>query len=350
MPQQFFNPQLLSSQNPNIINPSRQDLIQSLSQYAHPVNGKAIWQLSNTLIPYAGLWGLMIFFQLQGYPYWSTLLLTIPASALLVRIFIFFHDCSHSAYLPSRKANCVLGNITGFLTFTPFEDWQRTHIIHHSAAGNLDRRGVGDIWTLTVAEYKAAAKLKRFVYRLFRNPLVLFGLIPIVLFLIVQRFPSTGAGQRERFSVHFTNAALLIFILVLSLTFGFQNYLMIQLPIIFMAAGTGMWLFYVQHQYENVYWRRQQHWDMTLAGLEGSSYYQMPKIVQWIVGNIGLHHIHHLRANIPNYNLQRCYNEIAAMQNISPLTIRTSLKSLWLNLWDEERNKLVSFNAIKNSR
>ena len=239
-----------------------------------------------------------------------------------------------------------MGYIAGIMTFTPFEDWQRTHVIHHSASGDLDRRGVGDIWTLTVDEYLSASRFKRFAYRFFRNPLFLFTIIPFVLFLIIQRFPSPGAKKRERNSVLFTNFAIIAIITVMSLTLGFQNYLLIQLPVIMMAASAGMWLFFVQHQYEDVYWSWHQSWDLTLSGLEGSSYYKLPKMLQWIVGNIGLHHIHHVKANIPNYNLQRCYDEISALQTVTPLTFRKSLKSLWLNLWDEQRQKLVSFRSI----
>ncbi|MEY3289264.1 MAG: fatty acid desaturase [Pseudomonadota bacterium] len=289
----------------------------------------------------------MIFFVRQGFPYWITLLFTIPASGFLVRIFILFHDCCHGAFFPSRRANRLLGYIAGIIAFTPFEDWQRTHVIHHSASGDLDRRGVGDIWTLTVKEYLCASRLKRFTYRFFRNPLFLFIIMPLVLFLMVQRFSSPGARKRERNSVIFTNIALVAIVTVMSLTLGFQNYLLIQLPVIMMAASIGMWLFYVQHQYEGVCWMRHESWDLTRAGLEGSSYYKLPKVLQWIVGNIGLHHIHHVKANIPNYNLQRCYNEIVALHIATPLTLRKSLKSLWLNLWDEQKQKLVSFRSIR---
>lgn len=184
-----------------------------------------------------------------------TLLLAVAASGFLVRIFIFFHDCCHVAFFPSRRANRILGYISGIMSFTPFEDWQRTHVIHHSASGDLDHRGVGDIWTLTVDEYLSASKFKRFAYRFFRNPIFLFTIIPAVLFLVIQRFPSAGARKRERYSVYFANAgiAAVITATAISLTLGFQNYLLIQLPVIIMAASAGMWLFYVQHQYEDVY-------------------------------------------------------------------------------------------------
>ena len=347
MSQQSIHPEISASSDSNNNPSAREELIQSISKYAQADYRKAFWQVSNTLLPYIGLWVLMIFSVLHGYPYWLTLLLAVAASGFLVRLFILFHDCCHSAFFPSHRANRLLGYIAGILVFTPFEDWQRTHVIHHSASGDLDRRGVGDIWTLTVDEYLSASRLKRFAYRFFRNPLFLFTIIPLVLFLIIQRFPSPGAKKRERNSVLFTNFAIIAIITVMSLTLGFQNYLMIQLPVIMMAASAGMWLFYVQHQYEDVYWSRHQSWDLTLSGLEGSSYYKLPKVLQWIVGNIGLHHIHHVKANIPNYNLQRCYDEISALQTVTPLTFRKSLKSLWLNLWDEQRQKLVSFRSIR---
>jgi len=347
MSEQSIHPEKSALTDSNNSQSGREDLIQSVSKYAQPDYRKAFWQIFNTFFPYIGLWALMIFSVLHGFPYWITLLLSVAAAGFLVRIFILFHDCCHVAFFPSRRANRILGYIAGIMTFTPFEDWQRTHVIHHSASGDLDRRGVGDIWTLTVDEYLSASRFKCFAYRFFRNPLFLFTIIPFVLFLIIQRFPSPGAKKRERNSVLFTNFAIIAIITLMSLTLGFQNYLLIQLPVIMMAASAGMWLFYVQHQYEDVYWSRHQSWDLTLSGLEGSSYYKLPKMLQWIVGNIGLHHIHHVKANIPNYNLQRCYDEISALQTVTPLTLRKSLKSLWLNLWDEQRQKLVSFRSIR---
>ncbi|MBS3953993.1 MAG: fatty acid desaturase [Methylomicrobium sp.] len=347
MSQQVPPPDTLFPHYRQNIQDFRQDLIRTVSKYAQPDVRKAFWQVANTLLPYLGLWALMIATVVYEWPFWTTLLLTIPAAGFLVRLFILFHDCCHGAFFPSRLANRVLGYITGILTFTPFEDWQRTHIIHHGASGNLDRRGVGDVWTLTVDEYLAASRIKRLGYRLFRNPLILFSVVPLFLFLIIQRFPSPGAKKRERKSVIYTNLAIAALIILMSMTLGFKAYLLIQLPVIFMAATIGMWLFYVQHQYEDVYWARQQNWDLISSGLEGSSYYKLPKVLQWMAGNIGLHHIHHVRANIPNYNLQRCQNEVPLLQTVKPLTLLESFKSLWLNLWDEERQKLVSFYSIR---
>ena len=327
---------------------NRKELIQVLSLYAQPNFNKALCQVVNTFVPYLGLWALMIYCLTQGFPIWITLLLSVIAAGFLVRLFVLFHDCCHGAFFPGRKSNRLFGYITGILTFTAFEDWQRTHIIHHANSGNLDQRGTGDVWTLTVDEYLAAPRLKRLVYRIFRNPLILFSITPLVLFLIIHRFPSFGAKRREYFSIIVTNIAIAVLISAMSMTVGFLNYLMIQLPIIFIAASVGMWLFYVQHQYEGTYWSRNNGWDLTRSGLEGSSYYQLPIVLQWMVGNISLHHIHHVRANIPNYNLQRCYDEVPMMQEVKALTLRQSYQSLYLNLWDEENQKLVSFRSIRN--
>jgi acyl-lipid omega-6 desaturase (Delta-12 desaturase) len=327
--------------------PNRKDLIQALSGYAQPDYRKALVQVTNTVVPYIGLWALMIYCVVQGFSVWITLLLSIAAAAFLVRLFILFHDCCHGAFFPWRTGNRLFGYVAGILTFTAFEDWQRTHVIHHSNSGDLDNRGVGDVWTLTVAEYLSAPRATRFAYRVFRNPFVLFSVAPLILFLVIHRFPSPGAKKREHFSILFTNAAIAALIIVMSFTLGFYNYLLIQFPIILVAASVGMWMFYIQHQYEDVYWSRNDDWDMTRSGLEGSSYYKLPAVLQWIVGNIGLHHIHHVRANIPNYNLQRCHNEIPALQAVTPLTLRKSTQSLWLNLWDEDQQKLVSFRSIR---
>lgn len=346
MSQRVIPREILASSSPQHHRDERENLIQAVSKYALADYRKACWQVANTFLPYLGLWALMILTVVYGLPVWTTLLLAIPTSGFLVRIFILFHDCCHGAFFPSRLANRTLGYVAGILTFTPFEDWRRTHTIHHSASGNLDRRGTGDIWTLTVAEYLSASRTKRLGYRLFRNPLILFTVIPATLFLLIQRFSSRGAKRRERLSVVYTNLALLAIIGSMGLTLGIGNYVLIQLPVIILAATAGMWLFYVQHQYEDAYWERQQHWDLTRSGLDGSSYYKLPRVLQWMAGNIGLHHIHHVRANIPNYNLQRCHNDVPLLQTVKPLTIRMSLQSLWLNLWDEQKQKLVSFASI----
>jgi len=319
------------------------DGYRALRQYQRPSVWKAGWQLANTLIPYLLLCLLMVFALRAGVSYGFILGLAVVAAALLVRIFTFFHDCAHNCFLGSRKANAVLGYACGILTFTPYEEWRKIHGIHHNTYGDLDRRGEGDVWTLTTAEYQAASKLKRFLYRFFRNPFILLGVGPLYLFLVSYRYPRKGARRRQIYSVIFTNAAILAIIVIAGLTIGFKAYVLIQLPVIFLAGVTGVWLFYVQHQFEGAYWSRHDQWDWITASLQGSSYYKLPKVLQWITGNIGLHHIHHLRPRIPNYNLQRCYDETPSLAAVKPLTLLESFECLRLKLWDEKKQKLVSF-------
>jgi omega-6 fatty acid desaturase (delta-12 desaturase) len=307
---------------------------------------KSIWQLFNTLGSYCLLWALMIFTVRSAYPYWVTLLLALVAGGILVRVFILFHDCCHGSFLASRRGNTILGYVMGILTFTPFADWRYAHKRHHATAGNLDRRGTGDIWTMTTEEYLSSSRVKRFAYRFYRNPFVLFGLGSLLLFLFLQRFSKKGAARRERMSVLGTNAALLLIVGVATWTIGFQTYLLIQFPVILLGGGVGLWLFYVQHQFENAYWVRHESWDPMRVALEGSSYFKLPKILQWFTGNIGLHHVHHVRPSIPNYNLQQCHDETPALQAVKAITIDTSIRSLRLALYDEKKQKLVSFRSL----
>jgi len=316
------------------------------AKYGHANFRRSLWQLLNTFVPYFALWALMIHTVQRGYPYWITLALAVVAGGILVRIFILFHDCCHGSFFASRRANTVLGYVSGILTFTPYEDWRYAHNIHHATAGDLDRRGVGDIRTMTTAEYLAAPLRRRLAYRIYRNPFVLFGPGAALLFLCFQRFTTKGAGKRERRSVFLTNVALLVIVGTASLTIGFQTYLLIQLPIILIAGSLGLWLFYIQHQFESVYWAHNESWDPMKVALEGSSYFKLPKILQWFSGNIGLHHIHHVRPSIPNYHLQQCYDDMPAFQAVVPLTILTSVKSLRLSLYDEEQKKLISFRSL----
>jgi omega-6 fatty acid desaturase (delta-12 desaturase) len=320
---------------------------QALSKYEQPNPRKAAWQLLNTLVPYGVLWVLMVCMVHRGYPYWMTLALAMVAGALSIRIFIFFHDCCHGSFFASRRANRILGYVSGILTFTPYEDWRHAHAGHHATSGDLDRRGVGDVWTMTVEEYVAAPKRTRLAYRLLRNPFVMFGLAPTGLSLIIHRFPHKGAGKRERHSVIVTDLAIVAMIVAASLTIDLRTYLVIQLPIMLMGGTAGVWLFYVQHQFEGVHWARHQDWDPMRAALEGSSYYRLPKVLQWFTGNIGLHHLHHVRPGIPNYNLQQCHDDMPALQTVKPLTMRRSLKSLRMHLWDEAEQRLVSFRSLK---
>lgn len=325
----------------------RQALNKIIVKHAVPSRGKATWQIANTLIPYLSLWALAIVLIQKGFSLWLAFIPILIAAPFLVRLFIIFHDCCHSSYFKTKWANSLVGYLSGILTYTPFVDWGTAHIRHHATAGNLDRRGVGDIWTLTVEEYIAAPKLKRITYRIFRNPFFLFGIGPSFVFLILQRFSQKGIQHKGRLSVYLTNLGILSIALLAGTTIGFKTYLVIQLPITIIAATLGLWLFYVQHQYEEVYWARNEVRDSVKAALEGSSYYKLPKIAQWFTGNIGLHHIHHLNPSIPNYNLQACHNEIQQLHPVKPLGVRKSLKSLRIHLWDEETRKLISFKAMK---
>jgi omega-6 fatty acid desaturase (delta-12 desaturase) len=288
----------------------------------------------------------MVYTVRQGYPYWITLVLTALAGGILVRVFILFHDCCHGSFFASRLANTILGYIAGILTFTPFENWRYAHNLHHATAGDLDRRGIGAIRTMTKDEYLAAPPRSRLAYRIYRNPFVLFGPGSALLFLFIQRFSSKGAGKRERKSVVLTNLALVAVVAAASLTIGLETYLVIQLPVILIASTVGSWLFYVQHQFEDVYWARHDGCDPLRVALEGSSYLKLPKLLQWFTGNIGLHHIHHVRPNIPNYNLQACYDEVPAVQAIEPITIRRSFNLLRLSLYDEKHKRMISFRSL----
>lgn len=317
-----------------------------LKPYAKPDNGRAVWQIVDTYIPYFGIWGLLIYLLKSGASFSVIVPLLILAALVLVRIFIIFHDCTHGSFFASRRANTILGYFSGFLTFTPFTYWQHNHMVHHGTYANLDKRGVGDLWTLTVNEYLALSPAKRLAYRLYRNPLIFLGIGPGYSFLITQRFLYNWEGRQERFSATVTNVAIVMIVALASLTIGFKTYLIIQVPIMLIAGAAGVWLFYVQHQFEGVYWAHQDEWDPARAAMDGSSYYKLPKVLQWFTGNIGLHHVHHVLPRIPNYRLQECYDAIPDMQKVQALTFLKSLRSLKLNLWDEEQRKLVSFASL----
>ncbi len=321
-----------------------------LAKYEKPDMRKAVGQILNTFVPYVGLWAAMIWMVHHHVSLWYLCPLSILAAGLVVRIFIIQHDCGHGSFLASHQANRVLGYLCGMLTFTPFDDWKHEHAAHHAAAQDLDRRGIGDINTLTVEEYRNAPLGKRVFYRVFRHPLVLFVAGPALQFVIVHRFAHKRSGKRERLSVLMTNVGLLALVGLASATIGLRTYLLIQMPIIALAASIGMWLFYVQHQYEDVYWAHHPEWDPIRAALEGSSYYQLPKILQWFSGNIGLHHIHHLRPRIPNYHLQGCYDDVPQLQEARTLTLMESFKCIRLHLWDEQTRELISFRRFRLQR
>jgi omega-6 fatty acid desaturase (delta-12 desaturase) len=322
------------------------DWKQIVAEYRKPSLGRAMWQIANTLGPYALLWYLM--YWSVAVSWWLTVPLAMLAGGFLVRVFVIHHDCGHGSFFKSRKANGFWGFITGVLTFVPYHHWRWEHAQHHATSGDLDRRGAGDIWTLTVQEYLEASRWERLAYRLARNPFVLFVVAPLFIFLFKQRFPKSKAGHRERASVYWTNLAIVGMLGALLWIFGWKALLLIQLTILIVAGSAGVWLFYVQHQFEGVYWERRQSWSYAAAALQGSSFYKLPKILQWFSGNIGFHHLHHLSSRIPNYNLEKCHKAHPLFQGVKPVTLFSSFKSLTFRLWDEQRRELVGFRRLKD--
>ena len=319
-----------------------------VARYEKPAVGRSCWQLVNTLVPYVVLWYLM--YRSLAISLWLTVPLVLLASGFLVRVFIIHHDCGHGSFFHSRRANDFWGFVTGVLTFTPYYLWRWEHAIHHASSGDLDRRGTGDVWTLTVQEYLEASRWKRFAYRLARNPVILFGIAPSFLFLVKHRFSPVRAASRERRSVYWTNLAIVALAAALSMAFGLKAYLVIQIALVMLASTAGVWLFYVQHQFEGVYWERGEDWDFATAALKGSSFYKLPKILQWFSGSIGFHHIHHLSARIPNYNLEKCHRAEPFFQTVKPVTLFSSLKAFSFRLWDEQRHRLVGYRHLRAIR
>jgi omega-6 fatty acid desaturase (delta-12 desaturase) len=318
------------------------------ARYQNPDALRSWWQVVNTLVPYISLLVLMTL-SLQ-VSYWLTLLLSIPTAGFMIRTFIIFHDCGHGSFFRSKRLNTIMGIITGILTFTPYHRWRHDHAIHHATVGDLDRRGKGDVWTLTVEEYLALPRWKKFAYRVARNPLIMFTVGSLSVFLISHRFASRSSGKRERHSVYWTNLALLGILLAMSLTIGIKAYILVQLPVMILGTSVGVWLFYVQHQFEGVYWERHERWDYLTASLKGSSFYKLPGVLKWFTGNIGYHHIHHINSRIPNYNLEKCHKEQPIFQEAKTLTLWSSARSLFLNLWDEDAGRLVGFKTLNKVR
>ena len=310
-------------------------------KYQTPSWVKSGWQLANTIIPYFALWVAMYF--LKEISIWLALPVAILAGGFIIRTFIIFHDCVHGSFFRTKRANAITGFFTGLLTLTSFHHWRWEHIIHHSTASDLGKRGIGDVWTMTVEEYLAASKGKKLAYRISRNPIILFGIAPVFVFFLYQRFPAAQTDRRIKIWTHITSLSILALSVGLSAIFGVWDYLILHVVAMGFASGAGVWLFYVQHQFEDVYWDRKPDWDFARAALEGSSFYKLPKILQWFTGSIGFHHIHHLSPRIPNYELERAHRMEPMFQEIKPMTIRTSLKCLTFRLWDEQDRKLTGY-------
>ena len=313
--------------------------------YERPDTRRAVVQILNSFLPYFALVFLM--YKSLSVSYWITLGLAAIAGGFLVRIFIIAHDCGHGSFFKSRKWNNFIGPIASTLAFTPYGSWKFQHAVHHASSGDLDRRDMGDVWTLTVDEYLAASWKMRFAYRLYRFPIVTFIIGPIFQFFIASRFYRSDATPKEKRSVIKTNLSILAIILVASFTVGFKTYLLIQVPIMAFAGTAGVWLFYVQHQFEGVYWERHPDWEYLPASLQGSSFYKLPKVFQWFSGNIGFHHVHHLSPRIPNYFLPQCHDEQELFKHVTTITLKTGFRSLRLRLWDEERKEMISFGQLR---
>lgn len=312
-----------------------------IAKFQIPSVPRSVWQIVNTFVPLIFTWWAM--YWSLSVSYWITIGFAMLAGLLLVRVFIIFHDCGHGSFFKSKKACDIVGFICGMLTFTPYGHWRWQHSVHHATSGDLDRRGDGDITTMTVKEYQAASPKERMIYRISRNPFVLLLIGPFYLFLFYQRFSSPRAKDKDRASVLRMNIALALMVVAMSWLFGWKEYLMMQLPVTLFSGLAGIWMFYVQHQYEDTYWEHRDEWDYTTAALEGSSFYKLPKIFQWFTGNIGFHHIHHLGSKIPNYYLERCHHSHPMFYNVKPLTFLQSLSCLRLRLWDEEQRKLIGW-------
>ncbi len=321
-----------------------------VKEYAKARPGAASWQLVNTVGSYVALWVAMYFILELAPKPWkvvSMIPIVMLAGALLVRVFIIFHDCGHGSFFKSKKVNHFWGHITGTLAFTPYMHWRWEHSTHHAHNGHLDRRGVGDIWTMTVEEYLAASPKRQFMYRIGRNPIVLFVVGPMWTFMIAHRFPIAKAKRKDKLSVLWSNLGLAAMVLTLGFTFGWLPYLYITLGVMTVASTLGVWLFYVQHQFEDTYWESGDNWDYFKAAVYGSSFYKLPKVFQWFSGNIGFHHIHHLSSKIPNYNLERCHDSHSMFSEVQPLTLWKSFKCVNFRLWDQDTMKLITFRQLQ---
>jgi omega-6 fatty acid desaturase (delta-12 desaturase) len=326
---------------------NRPEWLKRLKKYQQPSVKKATIELLTSIVPFILLLIGMIIMLKYGLPYWSIIPIVPITAGFMVRTFIILHDCGHNSFFKSKKANTVVGHILGVFTFTTFQEWQSGHNIHHGSVVNLDNRKGGDVWTITAQEYKNMSNLNKVLYRIFRHPLFLFTIAPPFSFIILNRFPSQTTSKKAIPSFIITNLFIIGIILAFIFTIGIQYYLMVYLPVIVIASISGVWLFYIQHQFKDVYWFKDEEWDIVNASLYGSSFYKLPSVLRWFTGNIGFHHIHHLNPRIPEYNLKECYDNVPEVQNIKPVTLVSSLKSLFLRFWDEKAKQLISVKTYK---
>jgi omega-6 fatty acid desaturase (delta-12 desaturase) len=305
----------------------------------------SVWQMINTLGPLIVLWYLA--YLSLSVSYWMTFPLIVIASGFLIRTFIIFHDCCHRSFFKNRLANEIVGTITGILTSCPYHQWRHTHSVHHATSSNLDKRGMGDVWTLTVEEYLSSSPIRQFIYRIYRNPITMFLIGPIFIFLVDYRFNRKKVGLRERLNTYMTNIGMYGGAALLCWLVGWQAFVMIQGPIFLLSGAAGIWLFYVQHQFENTYFEHEEEWTYVQAAMEGSSFYKLPKVLHWFTGNIGFHHIHHLSPRVPNYYLQEVHHNNPIFQKVGTITFLSSLQSLRFRVWNEKTKAFMSFKELR---
>lgn len=321
-------------------------LRKDVAPFAKSDLNKSIFQIFNTIVPLIALWGIA--YAVKDISIWLAMGLSVIAAGFVVRTFIIFHDCTHGSFFKNKKANAAIGLLTGVITSFPFEKWKREHTIHHASSSNLDKRGIGDIDMMTVEEYLKASKGQRLWYRFYRNPFVLFGLGPLFMVFILNRFNRKDAKRKEKLNTHLTTGIIVALSSALIFFFGWTTFLAIQGTTLFIAGSLGIWLFYIQHTYEDSYFEHDSEWDYVKAAVEGSSYYQLPKILQWVTGNIGFHHVHHLSPRVPNYNLEKAHDGSLPLQQATTITLKTSLESIRYKLYDEEKRKFVTFSEVKS--
>jgi len=339
--------QLTASDRPSPSIARMQKLPGNLSQFRDPDPRRSSVEIVITAVPLVALW--IATWGLLDLGYWLSLLLAVPAAGFLVRLFMIQHDCSHGALFRSRRANDWVGRIIGVFTLTPYDYWRQTHAEHHAGAGNLDRRGMGDIYTMTVREYASLGRCRRLMYRLYRHPVTLFGVGPIYLFLFQHRVP---CGMMRRgwwpwITTMATNAVIVALSGLLIWLIGLGAFVAVHLPIVILAASVGVWLFYVQHQFEDTYWKSSETWTHPQASLSGSSFYDLPAPLRWLTANIGVHHVHHLNSRIPFYRLTDVLQANPELRSVGRLTLARSFGCVRLALWDESRNRLVSFREMR---
>jgi len=320
---------------------------QILGKYREPSHGRSLLELLMTAGCFAGLWFLV--WAAMGFSYWLSLLLAVPAAGFLVRLFMIQHDCGHGAFFRRRAVNDWVGRMLGAVTLTPYDVWRRSHAIHHASSGDLEHRGIGDISTLTVREYLALSRWRRLGYRLYRNPIIMFGLGPAYLFLLQHRVPIgfIRAGWAPWISAMATNTAIALAIVVMMWLVGVTPFLLVHLPITLLASSIGVWLFYVQHQFEDTFWAEGSAWTVHEAALHGSSHYDLPHVLRWFTANIGVHHVHHLCSRIPYYRLPGVLRDHPELGEVGRLTLMQSLGCVRLVLWDESRRRLISFGELR---